>query len=186
MNLKSWYRYHNGSGERFEKHINETLEDFGDSPEIIDYQVSENDKKEIVLEANMKDESIAKEIGDKLMLNIGSIIGVQSEMYDSVKRVNPIIQRYPKKYKYEIRIKIPEGYEFLSSQNVELNDLAKRETKKIFGWNSEYKIEGEEIVIRIEEFYDITRVEVDEIPQYRSVINQAADFNKAVIFFKKK
>ena len=185
-NLKSWYRYHNGTGERFEKHIKETLEDFGDSPEVKDFDVSENNKKEIVLKANMEDESIAKKLGDKLMLNIGSIIGIQSEMYDSVKRVNPIIQRYPKKYKYEIRIKIPEGYEYLSSQNVELNDLVKRETKNIFGWNSKYTIEGQEIVIRIEEFYDITRVEVDEIPQYRSVINQAADFNKAVIFFKKK
>ena len=46
--------------------------------------------------------------------------------------------------------------------------------------------EGKEVIIRIEEFYDITKVKVDEIPMYRSVINQAADFNKAVIFFKKK
>ena len=186
INLKSWYRYHNGTGERFEKHIKETLEDFGDSPEVLDFDVSENEKKEIVLKANMKDESIAKKLGDKLMLNIGSIIGIQSEMYDSVKRVNPIIQRYPKKYKYEIRIKIPDGYEYLSSQNVDLNDLVKRNSKNIFGWNSKYTIEGEEVIIRIEEFYDITNVKVDEIPKYRSVINQAADFNKAVIFFKKK
>ncbi len=182
--LKSWYRYHDGKGERFEKFMEETLEDFGDSPEVLDYEIFENEKKEIVVKASMEDETIAKKLGNKLMLNIGTIIGIQMEMYDSLKRINPIIQMFPKKYKYEIRVKIPEGYEFLSSQNVELNDLGTRESKKVFGWNSSFKVEGNEVVIRIEEFYDITRVEVDEIPKYRNVINQAADFNKAVVFFK--
>lgn len=70
-NLKSWYRHHNASGERFEKNMKEILEDFWEAPEVVDYTITGNEKKEIVLEANMKDESMAKELGDKVMFSIG-------------------------------------------------------------------------------------------------------------------
>lgn len=145
-NLKSWYRHHNASGERFEKNMKEILEDFGEAPEVVDYTITGNEKKEIVLEANMKDESMAKELGDKVMFSIGSIIGNQYEMYDSIQRVNPILYRYPKKYQYEIRIKIPDGYEFLSSENVKLNDQVTKDGKPVYGWKSDFVIEGDEIV----------------------------------------
>lgn len=67
-------------------------------------------------------------------------------MYDSVQRVNPILYKYPKKYQYEIRIKIPDGYEFLSSKNVKLNDQVTKDGKPVYGWKSDFVIEGDEIV----------------------------------------
>lgn len=183
---KSWYRYHNGTGEKYDEFFKDLFEDFGEEPKVVDYKVSENENKEMELFANLKDESIAKPIGDKLMFKIGSIIGIQSEMYDSIPRTNPIIQRYPKRYQYEIKVQIPEGYEFHSSENVKIKDLAKREETEIAGWNSDFKIEGNQLIITITEFYNAIEYEVEEIPAYRSVINRAADFNKGVIFFKKK
>ncbi len=183
---KSWFRYHKGQGEKFEEFINDLFEDFGEDPKVLDFKVNENSKKEMELFANMKDESIAKPIGDKVMFKIGSIIGVQSEMYDSIPRTNPILQRYPKRYQYEIKVQIPEGYEFHSSENVKISDVAKREDVEIAGWDSDLKVEGDQLIITITEFYNTIQYEVDEIPAYRSVINRAADFNKGVIFFKKK
>lgn len=183
---KSWFRYHKGQGERFEEYITELFEDFGEDPKVVDYKVSENEQKEMELFANLKDESIAKPLGDKIMFKIGSIIGVQSEMYDSIPRTNPIIQQYPKRYQYEIQIQIPEGYEFHSSENVKISDLQKRGEVDIAGWNSDFIIEGDQLIITITEFYNAIEYKVSEIPDYRSVINRAADFNKGVIFFKKK
>ena len=53
-------------------------------------------------------------------------------------------------------------------------------------FHSEYKIEGNKIIITINEFYSQIHYPLSQFEQYRSVVNAAADFNKVAILLQKK
>ena len=53
-------------------------------------------------------------------------------------------------------------------------------------FDSDYEIVDNTVHIKIEEYYKKLEFTVDEYDDYRLVVNAAANFNKVVIYFKRK
>jgi len=130
-------------------------------------------------------ESLLEEAGDSYIFQIGKVIGTQSELYQEVERVNPIEMQYPNQYDYDIKIHIPEGYTAEGLEVLNIDKSFKSVTgEKICKFESSYKLEGNTIVITIQEFYKSNEYDVSRYEEFRSVINAASDFNKTSILFK--
>ena len=130
-------------------------------------------------------ESLLEEVGDSYLFQIGKVIGTQSELYQETKRVNPIEMQYPNQYDYTITIDIPKGYtaEGLDALNI---DKSYKSVKgnKLCKFESSYKVEGNKIIITIQEFYKSNEYDLNRYEEFREVINAASDFNKAAILLK--
>jgi len=130
-------------------------------------------------------ESLLEEAGDSYLFQIGMVIGTQSELYQETKRVNPIEMQYPNQYDYTITIAIPDGYtaEGLDVLNI---DKSYKSVKgnKLSKFESTYKVEGNSIIITIQEFYKSNEYDLSRYEEFREVINAASDFNKASILLK--
>jgi len=130
-------------------------------------------------------ESLLEEAGDSYIFQIGKVIGTQSELYQETERVNPIEMTYPNQYDYAIRIHIPNGYTAEGLEVLNIDKSFKSVTgEKICKFESSYKLEGNTIVITIQEFYKSNEYNVSRYNEFRSVINAASDFNKTSILFK--
>ena len=130
-------------------------------------------------------ESLLEEAGDSYIFQIGKVIGTQSELYQETERVNPIEMQYPNQYDYDIIIHIPKGYTAEGLEVLNIDKSFKSVTgEKICKFESSYKIEGNTIVVTIQEFYKSNEYNVSRYDEFRSVINAASDFNKTSILFK--
>ena len=129
-------------------------------------------------------ESLLEEAGDSYIFQIGKVIGTQSELYQETERVNPIEMQYPNQYDYDIKIHIPDGYTAEGLEVLNIDESFKSVTgEKICKFESSYKLEGNTIVITIQEFYKSNEYDVNRYEEFRSVINAASDFNKTSILF---
>ena len=53
--------------------------------------------------------------------------------------------------------------------------------EEIFKFHSQYRLEGDVLKIRVDEFYNKTTIPVAIYEDYRRVINSAANFNKITL-----
>lgn len=137
--------------------------------------------------ATVKSSNFFEQIGDKLLLNVGSLIGPQNELYSELDRVQDIVNSYNKKYSFDIQIKIPEGYEFMGAENLEINNsFTKPDGTEIAGFMSNYEVENGNIIIHIREFYAQVNIDKKFYQEFRKIINSAADYNKATVLLRKK
>ncbi|MEY8849149.1 hypothetical protein AB9K26_10045 [Psychroserpens sp. XS_ASV72] len=159
--------------------------------EILDYEESNTEinttKYNVPFKVKTKiaSETLLEDAGDSYIFQIGLVIGTQSELYQETERINPIEMIYPNRYNYEIIVNIPEGYtvEGLQSLVIDKNYIA-RNGEKTAKFESNYKLEGDKIIITIEEFYKTHEFDLNRYEEFRQVINAASDFNKAAILFK--
>lgn len=141
-----------------------------------------------IVNSTITTESIIEDAGDSYLFQIGQVIGIQSELYQETERINPIEMTYPNQYDYTITVNIPEGYtaEGLNSLNIDKSYRSKSTDEKMCKFESSYKLEGNKIIITIQEFYKSNEYALNRYEEFRSVINAASDFNKAAILFKAK
>ena len=141
--------------------------------------------KPYIIEANFSSESLLEEAGDSYIFQIGKVIGTQSELYQETKRVNPIEMNYPNQYDYTITVNIPDGYtaEGLDALNIDKSYISVR-GHKLCKFESGYKLEGNKLIITIQEFYKSNEYDLNRYEEFREVINAASDFNKAAILLK--
>jgi len=138
-----------------------------------------------ITRCSITSESLLEEAGDSYIFQIGKVIGTQSELYQETERVNPIEMQYPNQYDYDIKIHIPDGYTAEGLEVLNIDESFKSVTgEKICKFESSYKLEGNTIVITIQEFYKSNEYDVNRYEEFRSVINAASDFNKTSILFK--
>ncbi|MCK5400297.1 MAG: DUF3857 domain-containing protein [Flavobacteriaceae bacterium] len=138
-----------------------------------------------ITRCTISSESLLEEAGDSYIFQIGKVIGTQSELYQETDRVNPIEMTYPNQYDYDIKIHIPEGYTAEGLEVLNIDKSFKSVTgEKICKFESSYKLEGNTIVITIQEFYKSNEYDVNRYDEFRSVINAASDFNKTSILLK--
>lgn len=130
--------------------------------------------------------SLLEEAGDSYIFQAGLVIGTQSELYQERKRINPIEMQYPNKYNYTITVTIPEGYSAQGLESLKINKRLEGTSGVKCKFESDYKLEGNKIIITIEEVYNQNEYDIADYEQFREVINAASDFNKASILFKPK
>ncbi|HKK12095.1 MAG TPA: hypothetical protein VJ945_04650, partial [Flavobacteriaceae bacterium] len=159
--------------------------------EIVDYKVENADmnqleyNKPFIVKSKMTSESLLEDAGDSYIFEVGKVIGTQSELYQETKRVNPIEMQYPNQYDYTITITIPEGYEVEGLKSLAIDKSYKSDTgEKICKFESTYQLNGNKLVITVQEYYRSNEYDLDRYDEFRSVINASSDFNKSSILIK--
>ncbi len=170
--------YLTGSGIEDKKVINMELEN--DSMDQTEYNLP------YIVKSTIESSALLEEAGDSYIFQIGKIIGIQSELYQERERVHPIEMQYPNQYNYTITVDIPENYAVEGLESLVINKKLEKEGEVLCKWDSNYKMEGNKLVITIEESYYVNEYSIEDYKEFREVINAASDFNKAAILFSEK
>lgn len=141
----------------------------------------------LVLDFKMESSALLESAGDKFIFNIGKVIGLQSQLYQEKQRKQPVESDYNRSYMRKIVLNIPEGYKMENLDKLNISkEISNSKGEITCKFKSEYTVEGNKIIVAIEEFYSQLHYPLSEFEQYRSVINAAADFNKVAILIQKK
>ncbi len=136
-----------------------------------------------IVNSTIESSALIEEAGDSYIFQIGTIIGIQSELYQERKRVYPIEMQYPNQYNYTIKVNLPKGYTLEGLESLVISKELEVDGKKLCYWHSDYKIKDDTLIITIEESYKVNNFPIEYYEGFRNVINAASDFNKASILF---
>ncbi len=140
-----------------------------------------------LVSTSITSESLLEEAGDSYIFQVGKVIGTQSELYQETERINPIHMQYPNRYNYEIIVDVPAAYEVEGLESLVIKkELLNEEGVQKCKFESNYRLEGNKLIITIEEFYKEFEYDISEYEGFREVINAASDFNKAAILMNPK
>ncbi len=64
----------------------------------------------MILDADFTTTKILENAGDNIIVKVGTLIGEQSELYNTKPRQTKIVNYYPHKYTRTISLTIPDGY----------------------------------------------------------------------------
>jgi hypothetical protein len=141
----------------------------------------------LIIKYKMESTSLLESAGDKFIFNVGKVIGEQSQLYQEKERKQPVECDYNRSYARNIVITIPDGYTMVSLEKLNFNQVMKNADGKVTcQFVSSYKVEGNKVIITINEFYSQINYPLSEFEQYRAVVNAAADFNKVAVLLQKK
>lgn len=159
--------------------------------EVIDWQIADTGaevigKLPLIVTSNSKNDDLIEKAGDKYLFKVGELIGPQMELYSREERKLPLYNDYKRQYIRHIEIMLPEGYIVKNLTDLNLYSDSEKEGKKVLMFDSHYSIDGNKLVIDIDEFYDQIYFDKDEYQSYREVVNRASDFNKVVLILEKK
>jgi len=187
--IANYQAYYDLVNDERKKVIREVFAKFGDNA-VVDNCIIKNIAQADVLvkpfyiEANVHTDAVNM-ANNKYIVNIGALIGRQTELYSDKKRQQAVDAQSLHGYYRLIEFTIPNGYrcEDISSLNMDvfLDDgtgISARFTSKAEIVNNVIKVE-------IVEWYDKMEYPVELYDAYKAVINAAADFNKANVVLEK-
>lgn len=125
--------------------------------------------------------SLLENAGNSYILNVGDIIGPQSELYQDHERQTDISFPYPKEYLHHIYFTIPEGYTVKGLDDIKINKELKVKGEVYASFTSNYTLKGNVVDITVHEFYAVADISKDFYEGFRSVINAASDFQKVAL-----
>lgn len=144
------------------------------------------DNKPLSIIAKAVSPQLIEKAGPKYLFKVGDVIGRQVEMYQEKERKLAIDMPFPHSLYRTITINIPAGYKVSNPEVVQmLVDHKQSNGKQTMGFISDYKMEGDKMLITVNEFYHETHYPISDIDAFKKVINAAADFNKAVLVLEK-
>ncbi len=129
---------------------------------------------------------VIESAGDKFIFKVGELIGAQSELYQDKKRVSDGDIYFTHSLKRILEITIPDNYKITNADEIKIDKKCVIDGKDAAQFLSEYKIEGNKIIITAYEDYRVTKYPLINFDGFKSVINAAADFNKKTLVFEKK
>lgn len=144
------------------------------------------DNKPLVISATLTTPDLIEKAGNKLLIKVGDLIGKQAEMYQEKKRQLPIELGYPHVLNRTLVFEIPAGYTVKNLNDTKINVVYKDGEDVLFGFVSDYKLNGNKVEITINETYSRLYYPIAEYDHFQKVINAAADFNKIVYVLEKK
>jgi hypothetical protein len=138
----------------------------------------------LTLTADVESAELIEKAGPDYIVHVGKVIGKQVEMYQDKERVMDISIDFLHHLHRYITITIPKGYKAANLDKLVI-DIKQGPPGKRYGFLSSYKIEGDKILIDADEWYCEQFTPKSEFERFKSVINAAADFEKATILFEK-
>lgn len=131
-------------------------------------------------------ESIVENAGNLLIVNLGKVIGKQTDLYQETERKFDVDLSYAKIYKHKIVFNIPSGYEVESYNDLLIDKKMTSSNGQECAFKSTAKVEGNQVIVDIVENYDNITYDKNLYSEYRKVINAASDFTKASLVLKPK
>ena len=135
------------------------------------------------LESN---ESFTENAGNLLLVNIGKAIGKQKNLYQVTERKTDIDLLYNKEFKHKIIFNIPQGYEVESYKDLIIDKKMNFNEDYNCSFKSEVKVEGNQVIVEVNETYKSINYSKELYQEYRKVVNASADFNKATLVLRPK
>ncbi len=129
-------------------------------------------------------ESFTEKAGNLLVVNLGKVIGSQSNLYQENTRKSDIDLKYAQEYHNQIIFNIPKGYKVDHYEDLVIDKVMKYDEKKNCSFKSTVKVTDNQVIINIEEKYKSIHYPKDLYQEYRKVYNASSDFNKASIVLK--
>jgi hypothetical protein len=140
---------------------------------------------EFTMEVNFKSSHLLEHAGPRILLKLGLIIGPQAEMYNKTERTLPVDNLHNRAYERTITLTIPEGYTIKNPDDLNFNVLSTGNADAPFSFVSGYKIDGQKLVVTVNEYYKELYAPLEAFEGFRKVINAAADFNKVTLVLEK-
>lgn len=131
-------------------------------------------------------ESFTEDAGNLLMVNLGKVIGKQSNLYQETERINNIDLNYAKGYKHKIIFEIPAGYEVESLADLNITKKMTVEEAKASYFVSKASVQNNIVTVEVDEQYNDIHYPKEKYNEYRDVMNASFDFSKASIVLRKK
>ena len=142
-------------------------------------------KKPFVLKVTFEGKDLVQKAGDNYLFSVGKTIGSQMELYQENKRMMPVEIDYPHSYFRKIKIILPKGATVKNLEKFNMSHKTDINGKTEATFVSNYKTQGDEILIENTEYYNVINYPLEHFESYKAVINAAADFNKIVIVLNK-
>lgn len=192
---RNWIKYIKENKE--EKDLADFIKDriFGDEFDlkIGNYTIENQDFKYnysntpyvIKVKAEAK-ESLTENAGNLLLVNLGKLIGKQSNLYQEADRKLDVDLNFTKTYKHKIVFNIPNGYEVESFKDLEIDKKVSGDETKNCSFKSIAKVEGNKLIVEVFEVYKSINYPKEIYGEYRNVINASSDFTKASVVLKPK
>jgi hypothetical protein len=153
------------------KFQHERPEDIGLNPMVIDIDITTD--------------NLVETAGEDIIIKIGETIGKQSELYQKTARKLPIDQFPRHGYFRTLLFDIPAGYKIANPDDLNMNVIMNYKGKESCFFKSKASIEGNTLRIIVQEYYNDVSYPKELYPDFRSVINAAADFNKKTVVLTK-
>ena len=184
----------NWAPEEDKKNLINLLSGVSETPEaLLDYTVEHPEfealysNTPVVLKARIKGDALIEKAGPRYLLQLGKVIGRQTEMYEEEKRTLPVDIGYAHILKRQLRVEVPEGYRITNPEATRFNIVVPDGAgERQMGFTADYRMEGNALVVDILEDYHQTQMPPAAFEDYRKVVNAAADFNKVALVLEKK
>ncbi len=141
-------------------------------------------KKPLEIKATVRVPQLMDKAGTKYMFRIGDVIGNQTNMYDThQERILPVDIDYPNTQTRVITVNLPAGTKILNPEALRIHAAHEdRDNGNVTSYfNSDYTLVGNKLTVTVTEAYNQLHYTVYEYPNYKKVVNAAADFNKVSI-----
>ncbi len=154
---------------------------------IDNFKISDNaNNTPLTIKSTISTNDLVEQKNGLIYLNIGKVIGLQSNLFNADKRINEIEINFPNSYEYLIEVNIPKGYRIYDIS--ELNKL--KEYISVDGnisakFNSSVIQSQDKLYINVNELYKELKYEKSRYQEFRQVINAAASFYESSIVLEK-
>ena len=139
---------------------------------------------DFIIYADVLSDDFMEQAGNKILVNIGESIGPQSEMYQKEERIADIENELNRWYVRNIHFTIPEDYSISNPNVADMNVVHEIDGETLFKFVSKHRIEGNQYIVEIDEFYNEIYTDKKHFEAFRKVVNAAADFNKVVLILE--
>lgn len=131
-------------------------------------------------------ESLTENAGNLVLVNLGKLIGKQSNLYQETDRVWDVDINYAQTYKHKIVFDIPKGYEVESFKDFVIDKKMGGDETKNCSFKSTARVEGNQLIVDVLEIYNSINYPKESYQEYRNVYNASSDFTKASVVLKPK
>jgi len=179
------------SEEQLEEIKESLIRNIRDDEEIISVDTENSEEefvgvKPLVFKGEILYPNLLGVAGENYLIHIGTIIGLQMELYQEHNRVNDISMEFNHTYDRTIKLKIPEGYELKNLEELEMNVTFDIDGKEKMAFVSSYEVKDDILIVHNVEYYNALKLPKEDFEGFKKVINAAADFNKIVVVLTKK
>lgn len=142
--------------------------------------------KPLTVSAVLYATNLLERAGPKYIVKIGELIGRQAELYEEKPRQFDIDIPNPHHYIRKIHMDIPQGFTVRNTEKLKMNVVTAFEGKEICLFTSDFTMNDQSLDITVYEVYHQSHTPIAAFPDYKKVINAAADFNKIALVLEKK
>ena len=139
-----------------------------------------------VINTHYQTATLVEKAGPDYILQLGKVIGKQSELYQEEERKSDIWIPSPVSHQHTLTVQVPDGYDLQGLASLLMDRKVEIDGEIAMQFRSHYEYEDNVLTVYVDETYRVMSLPREYYPAFREVINAAADFNKVALVLKQK